>query len=102
MKTTIYSLQNCRKLGLVLVLAAFLPNLAVVVADETNAPTSATPASNAPTPHSIKIGGGGLSITVPDDARYPLPRDVLDRMTPEQILELEKNRHRGSHIEHVV
>jgi hypothetical protein len=88
----------------VAVLGLTLSTPTIIAAAEAEAPAKTTvtneTGSNAGT---VSVGKRDHKIVVGVEGRssYPLPPEVLNRLSPEQILELEQSRH-GSQMEEVV
>jgi hypothetical protein len=103
MKTTLQLLKNRWTRALACALAPIFLATTAIAADDTNAEL-ARPSTNAADASSVQPAKHRVSISIGESeyARYPLPKEVLDRLTPEQVLELEKSRREHSQIEEVV
>ncbi len=100
MKTTLHIRRNRSRSAPVGVLAAFCLATTALSADHTSAApgpaqTNAVAAEAAPAPATATAAGKhslSLFIGGSEGTREPLPKDILDRLAPEQIMKLEEMR----------
>ena len=92
----------CKIIALLAVVCLLLIGLSAPAEDTNNAQSSTT--TNKPAHSGITLGDGKIVIEgdASGDNELGLSKDTMDRLSPEQIVELTKSRHSKSRVEDVI